>query len=61
VPVQTCCPHCDSRNIEPMALRSYESTSAITWYQCRDCSRMWNLPKLPPHQPPLDHDESPES
>jgi hypothetical protein len=25
--------------------RSYDATSAITWYQCRDCGRMWSLPK----------------
>jgi transposase-like protein len=45
MPIQDRCPHCDSKNVEQMKDRSFESVSATTWYQCRDCGRMWNLQK----------------
>ena len=45
MPIQSHCPHCDSENIEQMKDRSYEKDSATTWYQCRDCKRMWSLKK----------------
>lgn len=25
--------------------RPYEAAATNTWYQCRDCKRMWSLPK----------------
>ena len=40
-PAPACCPHCDSKEVEQMADRSYETTSTNTWFQCRDCQRMW--------------------
>jgi len=45
-----------------MSDRFYESSSAITWYQCDECKRMWSLTKdsPPPIEPP-DYDHSPDS
>jgi len=56
MPVQTRCPHCDSPEIRQMPDRIHESTSIVTWYQCGDCRRMWNLPKSeqPPRGPDAD-------
>jgi transposase-like protein len=42
------CPHCDSANIERMPDRPYESQSPVTWFQCRDCKRLWSVPKPVP-------------
>ena len=28
-----------------MALRSYESESSVTWYECLTCNRMWHREK----------------
>jgi hypothetical protein len=61
VTVPNCCPHCDSKKIDAMAARSYEAISAMTWYQCRECQRMWSLPKPPPTRPEGDNEHSPES
>ena len=46
--VPTYCPHCDSTTIEAMAARPFEAISAMTWYHCRACQRLWSLPKPPP-------------
>jgi len=45
IPVQTVCPHCASHRVEAMRDQVYEAASSVTWYQCRDCRRMWSLPK----------------
>ena len=45
MPIQAKCPHCDSKNVEQMTDRPHEKHSAVTWYQCRDCKRMWSLRK----------------
>jgi len=39
------CPHCDSKNVEAMKPRPNERESTLAWYQCRDCERMWSVPK----------------
>ena len=59
--VQVRCPHCDSRNVEQMADRSYEATATNTWHQCRDCRRMWALAKddtSKPEEPEPSHANS---
>jgi hypothetical protein len=45
MPIQDCCPHCDSQHVEPMKDRDYEAEATTTWYQCHDCKRMWSIPK----------------
>ena len=30
------------------AARPFEAISAMTWYHCRACQRLWSLPKPPP-------------
>ena len=42
---QSTCPHCDSPNVQPMALREHEGDSAVEWHQCGDCARMWSVIK----------------
>ena len=59
--VQTFCPHCDSKQIEQLPDRSYESTSSVTWFQCRACRRMWSLPKIPHTPGRPDNENSPDS
>jgi transposase-like protein len=54
------CPHCDGPNVERMKDRSYEATSTNTWYECRDCRRMWSLTKQPQVNGSRDNDQSPE-
>jgi DNA-directed RNA polymerase subunit RPC12/RpoP len=39
------CPHCDSAHIESVTPRVYEPQS--TWYRCRECWRIWSVPKPP--------------
>jgi hypothetical protein len=39
------CPHCDGVDVHPMRLRHHEAESQVTWYECRDCKRMWSIPK----------------
>ena len=39
------CPHCDSAHIESVTPRVYEPQS--TWYRCRECGRIWSVPKPP--------------
>jgi hypothetical protein len=39
-------------NIEPMPPSSLEAQSINTWHQCRDCHRVWSLPKVPPFPQP---------
>ena len=41
------CPHCDSTRIDPMAPRTHEEESRLTWYECRDCTGIWNVDKDP--------------
>jgi len=55
------CPHCDSTHTEQMEDRRNEEQSAITWYQCLDCRRMWSVPKPPSRPSPASNDESPKS
>jgi len=55
------CPHCDSARIEQMLDRTYESQATNTWYQCKNCRRMWSLPKLPAPPPRPGNQNSPES
>ena len=46
-PPKPCCPYCDKHSIEPMPPSSFEAQSINTWYQCRDCKRVWSVPKVP--------------
>jgi hypothetical protein len=41
------CPHCDSAHNESVTVtpRVYEPQS--TWYRCRECGRIWSVPKPP--------------
>jgi hypothetical protein len=39
------CPHCDSAHIESVTPRVYQPQS--TWYRCRECWRIWSVPKPP--------------
>jgi hypothetical protein len=55
------CPHCDSPNTEQMRKRAYELSSAVTWYQCCGCQRMWSVAKHLPIPSSDDNDNSPES
>jgi transposase-like protein len=54
---QLLCPHCDSENVERLPDRPYETQSAMTWFKCRDCGRLWSVPKVMP--PPASADGSP--
>ena len=40
------CPHCDSTNVEKMKERDYEAFAPNTWFECRDCERMWSVVKV---------------
>lgn len=31
-----------------MPLRSYETQSGVTWFECRTCKHMWHQQKLAP-------------
>ena len=54
---QLVCPHCDSANVERLPDRPYESQSAMTWFQCGDCGRLWSVPKA--MAPKVSADDSP--
>ena len=41
----TRCPHCDSSNVEQMKERDYEAFAPNTWFECRDCERLWSVSK----------------
>jgi hypothetical protein len=39
------CPLCRTAHIESVTPRIYEPQS--TWYRCRECGRIWSVPKSP--------------
>jgi DNA-directed RNA polymerase subunit RPC12/RpoP len=47
------CPHCDTAHIESVTPRIYEPQS--TWYRCRECGRIWSIPKPPTKPDSADH------
>ena len=44
---QDLCPQCDSPRVRPMAARVHEAESAVAWFECIECGRMWNVRKHP--------------
>ncbi len=35
------CPHCQSEDTAPMTESAHPQDDSVTWFQCRDCRRVW--------------------
>jgi formate dehydrogenase maturation protein FdhE len=54
------CPHCHSREIQPMVQTAYTHDRGVLWYRCRHCRRMW-ADETPLQAPARVRDKSPDT
>ena len=47
------CPHCDSPKVHSMPLRPHDGDSAVAWYECGACGRMWSVRKHAAENPTI--------